>query len=51
MKAVSTINKIETDLNNEIKLAILKKAAKIKTSDNKKAKAKKKKKTKVQTAD
>ena len=38
-----TINKIETDLNGEIKLAILKKAAKIKTNDEKIAKTKKKK--------
>jgi hypothetical protein len=46
-----TINKIETDLNGEIKLAILRKAAKIKTSDDKKAKAKKKKKSKAQSAE
>tara|TARA_X000000368_G_scaffold388320_1_gene349734 strand:- start:165 stop:686 length:522 start_codon:yes stop_codon:yes gene_type:complete len=38
-----TINKIETDLNSEIKLAILKRAAKIKTNDEKIAKTKKKK--------
>ena len=38
-----TINKIETDLNSEIKLAILKRAAKIKTNDEKVAKTKKKK--------
>ena len=38
-----TINKSETDLNSEIKLAILKRAAKIKTNDEKIAKTKKKK--------
>jgi len=36
-----SISKIETDLNSEIKLAILKRAAKIKTSDEKIAKTKK----------
>jgi hypothetical protein len=37
------ISKIETDLNSEIKLAILKKATKIKTKDSKIKKSKKKK--------
>ena len=45
-----SISKIETDLNNEIKLAILKKATQIKTKDTKIKKSKKKK-YKKQSAD
>jgi len=44
-----SISKIETDLNSEIKLAILKKATQIKVKDTKITKSKKKKYNKTQT--
>ena len=46
-----SISKIETDLNSEIKLAILKKAAQIRIKDSKTKRSKKKKYTKTQTKD